>query len=147
MFPLLLIGGLVLFALTRETERKPTAPRPPPAERSLFSDVGGVLEYVPEVAHRILFSYSGRAWEFGPASNVIIIHPAPAQPGQLDAFTALFQAHADGLDIYVPTNAHVPIAIPVPVLFLDPDAPPPVEGMARLIRANQPFPPISVGVV
>ncbi len=142
MFPLLLIGGLVLFALTREPSR-PKGPRPSPAEEQLFTEIGGVLEYKPEVAHRILFSYGGRAWEFGADPNVIIIHPAPAQPGQPDAFTALFQSHADGVDIYVPTNAHLPIAIPVPVLLLDPGAAPPAAGMARLVRATQPFPPLS----
>ncbi len=141
MFPLLL-GGLVLFALL-QSQKRPTGPSK--AESRLFVEVGGVLQYRPEVADRILLSYFHRGYIF-PSDDPSVIVVVPGAPGITPgtapegAYVFLQRSHAEGNDIYAPTNAHLPVVQPVPLLLQDPGAPPPTAGMARLIRPTQPFP-------
>jgi len=150
MFPLVLIGlGLFLIAAAGEKKpRPPSEPKPlPPELAAVFDQIAGQLVYKPEVAGMTIASLHYR-YATPPPDNqpgVVIITPGPGTPIGPDdwgAYWALQGLHAEGYDIWVPINFHLPAQIPHAVAYVRPGegAQAAYAGYALLIAANQSWP-------
>ncbi len=161
MFPLVGLGLVALFLLSsaeKDAKRNPRAPRPgerppptpptpslPPEQASAFQHVMGRLMYVPDVALLVINGWLYKAALPTDQPNLMMIHPGPGIPIGENEWGAWFAGkflNEQGFDIWVPTNAHVPVALPMPALFLQPGDPPPPEGFALLITGEERWPPM-----
>jgi hypothetical protein len=163
MFPLPLVGlGLLAAFLLSGAEKKgvakppsgqtpavpPKMPPPPtttPGDNSAFQEVMGRLMYRPEVAVMIVNSLLYKIALPTDQPHLAMVHPGPGTPMGTDDWGAWFglkALHEQGFDLWVPTNAHVPVALPWPVLFVKPTDPIPPEGFALLVARDEQWPPM-----
>lgn len=132
-----------LFALLTAKKGGYKTSQIPPAERKLFDLERGQLFYKQPVADMILASLLGRIATPSEVPHVVIVSVGNKPIMGADewgAYWALQGLHAQGADLWVPVNMHVPTIEPRPVLYLSPGASPPDVGYARLIAASQPWP-------
>ena len=153
MLPFLVIGlGVMLLATAGAKGRPARAAEPTPAEAQLFERVGGRLHYKIEVAERLVQSLLSRFVAPTGDENVVLVRPHPqgliVPIEQGGAFFGLQALHAQGQDVWVPTNFHQPIAMPHAVVVAPPTRPDlvPAEGYAMLISALDSWPPLPVTV-
>ena len=111
--------------------------------KAIFNVIGGRLVYKPTMRKLIVDSLFSRVVQLTNEPSLLMLVPGPGEPMPAQAFGAWFMLkslHSEGFNIWVPTNTHIPVAIPLPVLFLPPTEQGPAEGFARLIASTEPWP-------
>ncbi len=141
-----LILGLIALTLITAAQKKKGlagAVERDSQAKAVFNVIGGRLVFKPNVAKLIIDSLFSRQVQLTQESNLVMVVPGPGEPIPAQNFGAWFMLkslHADGFNIWVPTNMHIPAAVPQPVLFLPPTEQGPAEGFARLISVTEPWP-------
>lgn len=111
--------------------------------KTLFNVIRNRLVYKPQLRAIIINTYFSRQLQLTDQPNLVLLVAGPGEAigfQQSGAWFMLRALHADGFNIWVPTNAHIPVALPQPALFLPPSDPGPAEGFARLIAVTEPWP-------
>ncbi len=156
MLPWLGLGvfaALVLSSAGKDKSKNPSPSPPPvgplppevtPGESSPFQQSGGRQRYRPEIARRIVDTLIFKAIVPTDQPSLAMVHPGPGTPlgpnewGAWHGFKAL---HEQGLDLWVPTNTHLTMTLPWPVLFVEPSEPVPPDGFALLMARDEQWPP------
>lgn len=141
MFELIIIGlGLLILGAAG----KPKPSKELPAEwAATFDQVGDQLHYKWAVAQLAIGALLYKVVFPTEQANLVMVQPGTGEvmgPNQFGAWWGLKGLHDEGFDIWVPTNFHLPLQLPQPVLFLSPGQRPPEEGYALLIGAAQIWP-------
>lgn len=146
-----LILGLALFALLGAAGNKGphTESKLPPEVKAAFNVVNGRLHYRAQLAELVLASMLSKVAFPTEVPNVTLVQPGDKPIMGVDewgAYWVLMALHEANNDIWVPTNMHLELPAPQPVMFLSPGKNPPDEGFALLISAAQPWPQLPAGM-
>lgn len=140
---LTLAMALAFFALLTAPKRGYKTSEIPAAERHLFDVAAGRLYYKRPVAEMILAGLLGKTATPTEVPSVLVVAMGDKPIMGADewgAYWAIQGLHAQGSDIWVPVNMHLPTVQPQPVVYLPQGSAPPERGYARLIGAGQLWP-------